>query len=83
MKAQLLPIGFKHYIEVGKIVAVANPKSAPMRRMLKSAREKDVLLDLTEGRRVKAIIFTMSKYVVLSAIEPATLNLRVEGYNAE
>jgi len=77
MSAKLIHIGFGHYLDTDRIVAIAVPKSAPVKRSLQDARNKGLIIDLTDGRRTKSAIFTDSKYVVLSALEPVTINGRL------
>lgn len=79
MNSKLVHIGFNHFLDIGKIVTVATYGSAPVKRSIKDAKEKGVLLDLTEGRRTKSVIFTTSKYVILSTLEPVTIGGRIEG----
>jgi len=76
MSAKLIHIGFGNYLDTDRIVAIAIPKSAPVKRSVQAARDKGLIIDLTDGRRTKSVIFTDSKYVVLSALEPVTINGR-------
>ena len=77
MSTKLIHLGFGHYLNPDEIVVIAIPKSAPVKRSVQDARDKGVIIDLTNGRRTKSVIFTDSKYVVLSALEPATINGRL------
>jgi len=79
MSTKMVHIGFNHFLDLGKVVAVTTPKSSPMKRTIQDAKEKGVLVDLTEGRKTKAVIFTTAKWVILSALEPATISGRIEG----
>ena len=79
MSKKLIPIGFSNYLSTDRIVAIAIPKSAPVKRSIQDARDKGLIIDLTEGRRTKAVIFTDSNHLVLSALAPATISGRLEG----
>jgi regulator of extracellular matrix RemA (YlzA/DUF370 family) len=69
-------VGFGGIVAADRIVAVANPESAPIRRAVRRARAEGQLLDLTFGRRVRAILFMDSGHIVRIAIRPQTLLAR-------
>lgn len=77
MSTKLIHLGFGHYLNTDEIVVIATPKSSPLKRSIQASRDMGVIIDLTDGRRTKSVIFTNSKYVVLSALEPATINGRL------
>lgn len=79
MSTRLVHLGFGHYLSTDRIVAIAIPRSAPLKRSVQEARDKCLIINLTDGRRTKAVIFTDSSYLVLSALEPVTINKRLEG----
>lgn len=79
MSARLVHMGFGNYLSTEKIVAVVVPRSAPVKRAVQGARVKGLIIDMTDGRRTKAVIFTDSNYLVLSALEPVTIDGRLEG----
>lgn len=78
MNNRLIPVGFSNYLSTDRIVAIAIPKSAPIKRSVQDAMDKGLIIDLTDGRRKKAVIFTDANYVVLSALAPATISGRLE-----
>ncbi len=51
--------------------------SAPMKRMIKDMRNSPNLVDATQGRRTKAVIFTTGSMVILCAISQETLAKRL------
>lgn len=73
----VLNVGFYNYVLTEKIVALVSSESAPMRRLIQSLRKEGNLIDATQGRRTKAVIFTSSGSVVLSAISQETLAKRL------
>ncbi len=73
----VLNVGFYNYVLTEKIVALVSSESAPMRRLIQSLRKTGNLIDATQGRRTKAVIFTSSDAVVLSAISQETLAKRL------
>lgn len=75
----VLNVGFYNYVLTDKIVALVSSESAPMRRVVQSLRKDGTLIDATQGRRTKCVIFTTSNAIVLSAISQETLAKRLSG----
>ncbi|MFZ4506825.1 MAG: extracellular matrix/biofilm biosynthesis regulator RemA family protein [Fimbriimonas sp.] len=73
----VLNVGFYNYVLTEKIVALVSSESAPMRRLIQSLRKEGTLIDATQGRRTKSVIFTTGDAVVLSAISQETLAKRL------
>jgi regulator of extracellular matrix RemA (YlzA/DUF370 family) len=76
---RLINIGFGNYVAVGRIVAILSPESSPIKRIITDARDKNLLIDATCGRRKRAAIVTDNGSVILSAIQPDTLSVRIVG----
>ena len=74
-----LNVGFYNYVLTDKIVALISSESAPMRRLVQTLRKEGKVIDATQGRRTKSIIFTTGEGVVLSAISQETLAKRLAG----
>lgn len=72
----LINIGFGNYALAGRVVAVINPSSSPMRRLREDARSEGRLIDATQGRKTRSILVTDSNHVILSAIQPETISQR-------
>lgn len=73
----VLNVGFYNYVLTEKIVALVSSESAPMRRLIQNLRKSGNLIDATQGRKTKAVIFTSTDAVVLSAISQETLAKRL------
>lgn len=71
-------IGFGNIVNADKIVAMITPDSAPAKRMVQKAKEESRLIDATQGRRTRAVIFTENDRVILSALLPDTLSGRLK-----
>ena len=76
LKNPLLNIGYGNFVVSNRVVAIVNPSSAPMKRIKEDAREQSRLLDATQGRRTRSIIFMDSDHVVLSAVQAETVAQR-------
>jgi regulator of extracellular matrix RemA (YlzA/DUF370 family) len=73
----VLNVGFYNFVLTDKIIALVSSESAPMRRVVQNLRKEGNVIDATQGRRTKSIIFTTSNAVVLSAISQETLAKRL------
>ena len=80
MSTELIHIGFGNYISANHLIGVASPASAPIKRLVHEGRSKGVTLDITSGRRTKAVIFMEGGSVVLAAITPETIEGRVRSH---
>ena len=79
---RLINIGFGNMIAAERIVAVVNPDSAPVKRLVQEARDAHRIVDATQGRRTRAVVVTDSDHVVLSALPAEKLGPRL-GLSAE
>lgn len=73
--------GLGNMINAGKIVAIVGPESAPIKRIIRNARDKGMLIDITNGRKMRAVCITDSDYIIISSNNPETIALRAEGNN--
>lgn len=78
MEQQLLNLGFGNTVVAEKVVAILSPNSAPMKRVKDEAKEAKRLIDVTHGRKTRAVIVTESNHVILSAIQAETVSHRFE-----
>ena len=77
MQARLVNIGYGTIIAVDRIIAVVAPESAPIKRIVQEAKELKNLIDATYGRRTRSVIIMDNSTVVLSAVQPETITIRV------
>lgn len=75
---KLIHIGFGNIVNAGKIIAIVSPDSAPVKRMVQRAREEGNAIDATQGRKTKAVLVMENSQLVLSALLPETIALRVQ-----
>ena len=74
---KFINIGFGNMVSAGRIVAIAGPDSAPIKRLVQDAKEDDRVIDVSCGRRTRAVIITDSDHVILSAIAAETITNRL------
>ncbi len=78
MFIELIHIGFGNILAMNRVIAIASPNSAPTKRTIQEGRNKGLLVDMTNGRRTKAVIFTDSGHIVLAALSPETISGRLQ-----
>ncbi len=76
---QLINIGFGNMVSAARVVALVSPDSAPIKRLIQDTRDSGKLIDVTCGRRTRAVIITDSDHIILSAIQPETISNRASG----
>ena len=80
---ELVHIGFSNIIAMNRVIAIASPNSAPTKRVIQEGKSKGLLIDMTNGRRTKAVIFTDSGHIILAALAPETIAGRLQASRAE
>ena len=75
---KFINIGFGNMVAVDRMVALASPDSAPIKRLIQDAKDEGRTIDVTCGRRTRAVIITDSEHVILSAIQAETIANRLE-----
>ncbi len=78
MGVELVHVGFGNILAMNRIIAIASPNSAPTKRAVQEGRSKGQLIDMTNGRRTKAVIFTDSGHIILAALAPETISGRLQ-----
>ena len=74
---KFINIGFGNMVSAGRIVAIASPDSAPIKRLVQDAKEENRVIDVSCGRRTRSVIITDSEHVILSAIQTETITNRL------
>ena len=75
---KFINIGFGNMVAANRMVAVVSPDSAPVKRLIQDAKDEGRTIDVTCGRRTRAVIITDSEHVILSAIQAETIANRLE-----
>lgn len=83
MTIELVHIGFSNIVAMNRVIAIALPSSAPTKRVIQEGRTKGLLIDMTNGRRTKAVVFTDSGHIILSALAPETIAGRLRASRAD
>lgn len=80
---KFIGIGYGSMVSSERIIAVCSPESAPVKRMITDAKDSGRLIDVTCGKKTKAVIVTDSDHIILSALTSETLSEKLDGAEAE
>lgn len=80
---KLLGIGFGSMLSAQRILAIVDPDSAPIKRVVQEARERGMLIDASYGRKTRSVILMDTDHVILSAMTSETLAERWEKQEEE
>lgn len=83
MTPVVLNVGFYNFVTSDKILALLRSDSAPMRRVVQEARKGGTLIDATQGRKTKSVVFLNGGMTVASALSQQTLARRLVGKDAQ
>ena len=75
---KLINIGFGSMIAATRVLAIVEPDSAPIKRVIQEARDRGMLIDASYGRKTKSVILMDTDHVILSALSSAVLSARWE-----
>ena len=70
---KLINIGFGRLVEANRVLAIVEPDSAPIKRVIQESRDRAMLIDASYGRKTKAVILMDTDHVILSSMTPAQL----------
>ena len=75
---KFINVGFGNMVAAERVVAVASPDSAPVKRLIQDAKDDGRAIDVTCGRRTRSVIITDSEHVILSATQTETIANRLD-----
>ncbi len=80
----LINVGYGNIVNMDKVVSIIRTEAAPIKRMIQVAKDSNMAIDATCGRKTKCILVMDSGHIVLSALLPDTIENRVnENQNRE
>lgn len=80
----LINVGYGNIVNMDKVVSIVRTEAAPIKRMIQVAKDSNMAIDATCGRKTKCILIMDSGHIVLSALLPDTIENRVnENQNRE
>ncbi len=75
---KFINIGFGNMVAADRIITLVSPDSSPIKRLIQDAKDEGRVIDVTCGRRTRAVIITDSDHVILSAIQAETVANRLD-----
>ena len=78
---KFINIGFGNMVAADRVITIVSPESAPIKRLMQDAKAEGRVIDVSCGRRTRAVIITDSGHVIFSAIQSETVANRLESEN--
>lgn len=75
-KIEMVNIGAQNYVVAGRVVAVLASGTAPIRRVIREAKDKGTLLDVSQHRELRSVIVLDNGHMVASFLPPSTVMRR-------
>lgn len=75
---KFINVGYGNMVAVDRIVTLTSPESAPIKRIIQDAKETGRVIDVSCGRKTRAVIITDSDHVILSALLTETIANRLD-----
>lgn len=79
----LINVGFGNVVNMDKVVSIVKADAAPIKRIIQIAKDSNLAIDATCGRKTKCVLFMDSGHIVLSALLSETIEGRVMGTGKE
>jgi len=77
MCTELVHVGFGNVIAVNRVVTFLSVNQQPIKRLIREAKEKGLLIDATHGRKAKTVILFDTGHMMLAAVTPETIAHRL------
>ena len=75
---RFINVGYGNMVAVDRIITLTSPESAPIKRMIQDAKESGRAIDVSCGRKTRAVIITDSDHIILSSLQTETIASRLE-----
>ena len=73
---KFINIGFGSMVAANRVLAVVDPDSAPIKRVVQEAKERAMLVDASYGRKTQSVILMDTDHVILSALTTEVIGQR-------
>ena len=80
---KLINAGFGNSVNSDRVIAVISIDSAPSKRIIAKAKENNMLIDATQGRKTHSVIVMDSDHIVASYLKPETILNRSDAVSEE
>jgi regulator of extracellular matrix RemA (YlzA/DUF370 family) len=79
MMTRLVTVGYGNVLAAGRVVAVASPGAAPVRRVVQEGRTAGLTIDLTAGHTTRSVLILDTGQYALCALTPDEVLRRLAG----
>ena len=76
MAADFVSIAYDNFINKERVLLVTAVDSSHIRRLISESKENGMLIDCSQGRKTRSVIFLDSDHIVLSALTPEAVMQR-------
>ena len=76
-------LGFGNLVAAERVVSIAAPDAAPIKRLVQDAKDSGRAVDLCCGKRCRTVLILDSGHVVLSALSVESVGARLMGHDTE
>ena len=80
---KFINIGYGNMVAADRVVTLVSPDSAPVKRLIQDAKDDGRIIDVTCGRKTRAVVITDSEHVILSALQTETIANRLNNSDAD
>ena len=74
---KFIDVGFGNLVAVGRVVTVASPETAPIKRLCQDAREEGRIIDVSCGQKTRSVLVTDCGLVLFSSLTPDEIGARL------
>lgn len=75
---KLIDVGFGNTINSDRLIAVIGADAAPTKRIIVAAKEKNLAIDTTCGRKTKSVLIMDSGHIILSAKDAEKISGKIQ-----
>lgn len=80
---KFINVGFGNMVAAHRVISIASPDAAPIKRMVQDGKENGRVIDVSCGKKTKSVLFCDSEHIVLSALTPEKICQLLEPGQAE
>lgn len=80
---KFINVGYGNLVSCERIVSVAQPDSAPIKRLIIEAKESGRAIDLCCGKKCKSVLVCDTDHIITCAISPEAIFQRMNKEDSE
>ncbi len=80
---KFINIGHGNMVAAARIIAVVSPESSPIKRLVQDAKEDGRVIDVTGGKKTRAVLIADTGHVLLCSLQSETVAARLNSEDAD